>query len=228
MHSGQGQSSVCIFRMDLLMAACSFPTPRCSWEVENDSSFQGNASWGSLWPVLLLGAALRRGLGAADRVTCSDGLLRLTEGICSLTRENPSGNVVLGWHWRHQVWKHPIVFQEVLLSHPHFPIPHILGHLCSLQGSKGHSQGLDTQTVVPALPVAPVIPLFLLFKVNLSDCHNVIVFLAPSVVSQSLTPGVVLGQLEGVFLGKRGDLGWNKAKQALLWVSGLVLHGIWI
>lgn len=111
MRSGQGQSSVCIFRMDLLMAACSFSTPRCSWEVENDPSFQGNAGWGSLWPVLLLGAALRRGLGAADRVTCSDELLRLTEGICSLTRENPSGNVVLGWRWRHQVWKHPIVFR---------------------------------------------------------------------------------------------------------------------
>lgn len=60
MLSGQGQNSVCIFRMDLLVAAFSFPIPHFSWEVENYSSFQGNASWGSLWPVLLLGAALRR------------------------------------------------------------------------------------------------------------------------------------------------------------------------
>lgn len=54
MCSGQGQSSVCISSMDLLMAACSFPIPRCSWEVENQPPFQGNGSWDSPWPVLLL------------------------------------------------------------------------------------------------------------------------------------------------------------------------------
>lgn len=153
----------------------------CSWEVENGPPFQGNASWDSPWSVLLLGAALRAGLGAADRVTCRNELLRLTSGICSLSRENPSGSVGVGWCWRQ-------VFPKMCCFHTHTsPSPCFVASLLPPRFQRSPTRlGCSNSCFCSAC--RSLFPFSFCFQVNLSDCHNVIVFLAPSVVSQSLPP----------------------------------------
>jgi len=92
------------------------------------------------------------------------------------------------------------VLREALLLRP-APIPHAAGHLCFLRGSEDHPQSVWPLKRFPPLPPLGLLllsfPFSFLFKVNLSDCYNVIVFLAPSVVSPSLAPGLVLTELKG-------------------------------
>ena len=95
----------------------------------------------------------------------------------------------------------------MLLSHPapghtNTPPSHTWGVFASSEVQKiarkafGHSNGS------PPFPLCLLLlsfPFSFSFKVNLSDCYNVIVFLAPSVVSRSLAPRLVLSELEGWF-----------------------------
>lgn len=102
-------------------------------------------------------------------------------------------------------------------AHQHVVIPHVVGHLCFLQGSEDHSEGGETLSF-PLLPLCLLLLSFsfsISFKVNLSDCHNVIVFLAPSVVSLSLphTPTCSERTPRRVFLGKRDT--WDSGKDSL-------------